>query len=161
MTETSLLEHFSLVRTQVIRLHGELLKPAAIDKPHQLKVEIKLTPNTLPHDNPASTEYQLGCRMHCLGHLPQQETDPLFQAEVLMNAIYRQMQGTPIPFEQFSREHARFNRQLYPLMRQWLMQMLRNLGIGNVHLPEDLYTATETQQESLNPGGPERTTRLH
>ncbi len=157
----ALLDHFTLVRTRWIRLHAELLKPVAAEQPHQLKVEIKLTPSTLPKDNPGMPEYQLGCRMHCLGHLPQKENDPLFQTEVLMNAIYRQVQGSPLDFSQFSTLHSQCNRQLYPLLRLKLIQLVRDLGINQVQLPEDLFTQMEENHQGLDNEGPEKTTRLH
>ena len=46
-------------------------------------------------------------------------------------------------------------------MRQWLLQMLRNLGMANVQLPEDLYTPLEAEPKDMDLNGPERTTRLH
>ncbi len=157
----TLLEQFTLVRTQWIRLHAELLKPVAAEQPHQLKVEIKLTPSTLPGENNGMPEYQIGCRMHCLGHLPQKEEEPLFQTEVLMNAIYRQAHGMPLDFTRFSALHSQCNRQLYPLLRLKLIQLVRELGISQVQLPEDLFTQMEETRPELDSEGPEKTTRLH
>ncbi len=138
-----LLDHFTLLKVQVIRLQAELHKPVAVQTPHQIKVEIKLTPSNLPKTSTPLPEYQLGCRMFCSGHGNETENDPMFTAEVLMNAIYRQIHGPPITFEQFSTFHGQFNRQLYPLLRQHIVAQLLNLKITSEQLPQDLFTQME------------------
>jgi hypothetical protein len=64
--------------------------------------------------------------------------------------VYRQFQGDPISFEQFSAAHATLARQLYPLIHHQLQPVFKQFGLDQVKLPYDLVqtqeTATETRQ---------------
>ncbi len=157
-----LLDHFTLMQSQILRLNAELLKPAAIARQHHIKVEIKFTPDRLPIESRTEHQprYQLGCRMHCQGHPPEQPDEALFRTEVLLNAIYRQMQGEPVDFTTFNRLHAQLSRQLYPLLRLHSLNQMQLLGIPNVHLPEDPFNSMEEAQRTPT-SQPEPEGRLH
>lgn len=148
---TNLLDYFSLYQVQLIKIHSEIKKPVSNDKQQQIKIEIKLSPSLTAHSNNDLPEYQMGCKIHCEGY--EQEGDnqnPVFIVEVVMNTLYRQVEGDVIDFETFSKQHGSLNRQLYPLMHQQVMQQLSSLNLGMVRLPYDLFSASSVKVESTS-----------
>lgn len=144
----NLLDHFSLAHTQVTRLAADLKEIVAPDQAFRAKVELKLTPRQMPPDQ-GVTQYQVTARMLCRGSRESDEADtPLFEVELVMQTVYRQFQGDPISFEQFSASHASLTRQLYPLIHHQLQPVFKQFGLDQVKLPYDLVKAQETASET-------------
>ncbi len=144
----NLLDHFALAHTQVTRLTADLKEIVATDQTFHAKVELKLTPRKMPPDQ-GVTQYQVTARMICRGRRESDDpAKPLFQVELVMQTVYRQFQGDPISFEQFSAAHASLTRQLYPLIHHQLQPVFKQFGLDQVKLPYDLAKAQEAATET-------------
>lgn len=141
----NLLEKFALAHTQVTRLNADLSEVVPPDQKFSAKVELKLTPREMPAE-PNATQYQVTARMLCRGNREQDDPEkPLFTIELVLQAVYRQFQGDPISFEEFTQNHGSLTRQLYPLIHHQLKPVFKQFGLDQVHLPYDLANqATES-----------------
>ncbi|TVS10506.1 MAG: hypothetical protein EA419_10555 [Wenzhouxiangella sp.] len=148
MSETTmldLLDRFALAHTQVTRLTADLKEIVAADQPFRAKVELKLTPREMPTDQ-GVTQYQVTARMLCRGSRESDDPEkPLFEVELIMQTVYRQYQGAPMSFEEFSASHGSLTRQLYPLIHHQLQPVFKQFGLDQVKLPYDL---VKTQEQS-------------
>lgn len=143
-----LLDHFALAHTQVTRLTADLKDIVAPDQSFQAKVELKLTPRQMAPDQ-GVTQYQVTARMICRGRRDSDDPGkPLFEVELVMQTVYRQFQGDPISFEQFSASHASLTRQLYPLIHHQLQPVFKQFGLDQVKLPYDLVKTQEAAGET-------------
>lgn len=136
----NLLDYFALHHIQVARINLELLKVHQPDEAYNAKVELNLTPRDMKQltDN-GQVMYQVTGRLNCQGTtLGGEKDEPLFSAEIGLEAVYRQARGSLVPFEQFVKHHTSLARQLYPLIYQQLLPMLQSLGLTHVRLPLDL-----------------------
>ena len=143
----NLLDHFALAHTQVTRLTADLKDIVKPDQTFRAKVELKLTPRQIAPDQGVN-QYQVTARMLCRGS--RESDDPgqtLFEIELIMQTVYRQFQGDPISFEQFSSSHASLTRQLYPLIHHQLQPVFKQFGLDQVRLPYDLVKADEAAVE--------------
>jgi hypothetical protein len=135
----NLLERFALAHTQVTRLNADLQDIVTQDQKFSAKVELKITPRKMPPDQSVS-QYQVTARMLCRGSREADESadKPLFTIELVLQAVYRQFQGEPVSFEEFSQSHASLTRQLYPLIHHQLQPIFKQFGLDQVRLPYDL-----------------------
>ena len=143
---TNLLDHFALAHTQLSRLHADLREPVPADQAFQAKVELKLTPRKTPHGDAQPPRYQITAQLFCRGTREQEpEAEPLFTVELVLQAIYRQVRGEAIEFETFSSNHLSLARQLYPLIHQQLLPVLKQFGLDKLSLPHDLFDPPQGQ----------------
>lgn len=138
----NLLENFALAHTQVTRLHAELTEIVPADQAFSAKVELKLTPREMKSTQPGLPQYQVSARLLCRGTRAQDEGgEPLFTVEFIVQAVYRQFRGDPVPFDEFTQAHASLTRQLYPLIHHLLQPVLKQFGLDQLRLPHDLVEA--------------------
>ncbi len=141
----NLLDHFALIQTQLSRLHADLREPVAVDQQIQARVELKLTPRRLTEDTGEHPRYQITAQLICTGRRPDRpEGLPLFEVDLVLQAIYQQFTAQPVDFESFTRNHLSLNRQLYPLIYQQLQPILKQFGLDRLKLPCDLAEQTVT-----------------
>ena len=142
-----LLDRFALAHTQVTRLAADLKEIVAPDQPFRAKVELKLTPREIQADQGVA-QYQVTARMICRGSRESDDPEkPLFEVELVMQTVYRQFQGEPVSFEQFSASHGSLTRQLYPLIHHQLQPVFKQFGLDQVKLPYDLVKTEEQPAE--------------
>lgn len=142
----NLLDQFALSHTQVTRLHAELAGNVPREGAFSAKVELKLTPQeaATASDGEGLPVYQVSARLVCHGYLNgREEETPLFTVELILQAAYRQIAGTPMGFETFSQHHTSLTRQLYPLIHHQLQPILKQFGLDQVRLPYDLVNTQE------------------
>lgn len=138
----NLLEHFALAHTQLSRLHADLAEPVSPDQAIKAKVELKLTPRETAESQGDHPGYQVTAHLTCRGvRADDPESKPLFTVEMVLQALYRQVQGEVVDFQGFSRNHLSLTRQLYPLIHQQLLPVLKQFGLDNLRLPHDLFEA--------------------
>ena len=118
-----LLDQFVLQQTQYSTLHAELNRVPSENGEREAKVEFQLVPRKLknPPDS-ALPAYQVTAKLNCKG-MDQQGEEPAFSVQIVLEAVYAQVSGNPMPFEEFSGRHGEFTRQLYPLVQQQLRQL--------------------------------------
>lgn len=134
----NLLDRFALTHTQVTRLQADLSEIVPPEQKISAKVELKLTPREIPAEHEA-IQYQVTARLICRGHRESDPDDkPLFTIDLVLQSVYRQFAGDPLPFEEFSRHHASLTRQLYPLIHHQLQPVFKQFGLEQVRLPYDL-----------------------
>jgi hypothetical protein len=137
----NLLEHFALAHTQVTRLHADLQAIVPREGKFSAKVELKLTPRRMAEEQGAN-QYQVSARLLCRGGLEGADIDkPMFTIELVLQAVYRQLQGDPVDFSTFSANHASLTRQLYPIIHHQLQPIFKQFGLDQVRLPYDLASA--------------------
>ena len=142
-----LLEQFVLQQTQYSTLHAELNRVPAENTEREAKVEFQLVPRKLknPPDS-GSPAYQVTAKLNCKG-MDKQGEEPAFTVRIILEAVYLQVSGDPVPFDVFSSHHGEFTRQLYPLLQQQLRQLLSQLGLEQLKLPVDMGTNVNPKQE--------------
>jgi hypothetical protein len=134
----NLLENFALTHTQVTRLNADLSEIVSQDQRFSAKVELKLTPREMPGEHEVP-QYQVTARMVCRGNREADNSEkPLFTIELVLQAVYRQLQGEPMSFQVFSQHHGSLTRQLYPLIHHQLQPVFKQFGLDQVRLPYDL-----------------------
>jgi hypothetical protein len=99
------------------------------------KVEIKLTPRQMPdehrwHSVPGQRAHVVSWRA---GGADSEK--PMFTIELVLQAVYRQIQGDPIDFSTFSANHASLTRQLYPIIHHQLQPIFKQFGLDQVRCP--------------------------
>ncbi len=135
-----LLKQFVLQQTQYSALHAELNRVPAENGTREAKIEFHLVPRKLKNPpKSALPAYQVTARLDCKG-MDEQGEDPAFTVRIVLEAVYFQVEGEPMSFEEFSRRHGEFTRQLYPLVQQQLRQLLSQLGLEQLKLPADMGT---------------------
>ena len=134
----NLLEQFILQQSVYSRIQAELFRAQPKSETQEAKVELSLTPRLLS-DQPADAlpAYQLTANLDCKGNEGKSE-DPIFHVRVTLEAIYKQVNGEPVSFDQFTSAHASLTRQVYPLLLQQMRALLAQLGLAQVQLPADL-----------------------
>lgn len=144
---TNLLDNFALAHTQLTRLSADLTEIVNQDQTFNTKVELKLTPREMAAEGDLP-QYQVTARLVCRGNKEAETTDqPLFSIELIMQAVYRQMSGDPISFEEFSQNHASLTRQIYPLIHHQIQPVMKQLGLDQLRLPFDLANGDSTGEE--------------
>jgi hypothetical protein len=134
----NLLDHFYLQHVRVTRLSAELTHPRDSAGDREAKVELNLAPRPLKADSGSELPgYRVSARLTCRGGRGE-EAGPLFNAEVVVEAVYRQIDGEPVDVAAFGAHHASLTRQLYPLLQQELRSLMMRLGLERIHLPFDL-----------------------
>ncbi len=147
----NLLESFVLFNTQIVKLHAELTRGIGPQDVLQARVEIKLSPGQMQAEPGGAARYQVGVRLLCDGSMTEEgESKPAFSIECVLNAGYRQFQGEPISFEEFSKHHTTLTRQLYPLIHQQLVPLLSQLGIPSVRLPQDIVQDAQAKPPQIH-----------
>ena len=116
----NLLERFVLQHVQPTLLRVEVLKMEKEEGQQEAKVELGLSPRLLKTDSgdqlPA---YQVSARLACRSAAEGME-QPVFEAQVALEAVYQQVSGEPVDIAEFTANHASLTRQLYPLLQQEL-----------------------------------------
>jgi len=134
----NLLDYFVLQHVQMSLLKAELIQVNKEAGTQEAKVELNLTPRLMTADSGEKlTAYQVSARLSCNGG-SQEDSGPMFNAKVGIEAIYQQIDGEPVDVSEFSSNHASLTRQLYPLLQQELRTLLLRLGLEQIHLPFDL-----------------------
>jgi len=134
----NLLDRFALAHTQVTRFNADLKEIVGPDQKFGAKVELKLTPRDMPRDGDVA-QFQVTARLLCRGHREGSETiEPLFNVELILQAVYRQFAGDEVDFETFTAYHGSLTRQLYPLIHHQLKPVFEQFGLDQVKLPYDL-----------------------
>ena len=149
-----LLNQFVLQQTQYSALHAELNRVPAENGEREAKIEFHLVPRKLnkPPDS-ALPAYQVTAKLDCKG-MDEQGDEPAFTFRIVLEAVYFQVSGEAMPFEEFSGRHGEFTRQLYPLVQQQLRQLLSQLGLEQLKLPADMAT-------NVGPGNEIPASQLH
>jgi hypothetical protein len=134
----NLLDHFYLQHVRVTCLDAELTDAREGIGDREAKVELNLTPRPLKADSGDELPgYRVSARLSCRSG-EDEGTAPKFAATVVVEAIYRQMDGDPVDVATFGASHASLTRQLYPLLQQELRGLMLRLGLERIHLPFDL-----------------------
>jgi len=142
----NLLDQFVLQHVQISQLEAKLLTSAKGQGAREAKVELKLAPRPMKTDSgDEPPAYQVSAILTCKGESGD-EIAPRFLARVGIEAIYQQIDGEPLDVAEFSTHHASLTRQIYPLMQQELRMLLMRLGLEQIHLPFDLPTKVELQE---------------
>ena len=114
----------------------------------EAKVELNLSPRPLKTDSGDELPgYRVTARLRCRG-AHDDEAGPRFKAQVVVEAIYRQMDGDPVDVAAFGANHASLTRQLYPLLQQELRGLMLRLGLERIQLPFDLPARVEDTGEA-------------
>lgn len=155
MAEAGLLERFALLDTQVSLVHAELHAPVQRGQTTHTQVELKLTPSAPDTAGQPTPVYDVSARLICHGYPKEEvqrleEEKRLFTLELVLNARYQQVAGTPLAFDDFSQQHAVLSRQLYPLARHIAMPLLSQLGLHDINLPHDLIQSSEEHRGSVH-----------
>jgi hypothetical protein len=144
----NLLDHFYLQHVRVTQLSGELVPPRESTDEREAKVELNLSPRPLKTDSGDELPgYRVTARLRCRG-ANDDETGPRFKAQVVVEAIYRQMDGDPVDVAAFGANHASLTRQLYPLLQQEMRALMLRLGLERIQLPFDLPARVEDAGEA-------------
>jgi hypothetical protein len=134
----NLLERFVLQHVQPTLLRAEVLKVEREEGQQEAKVELGLSPRLLKTDSgdqlPA---YQVSARLTCRSAAEGKE-QPVFKAQVALEAVYQQVSGEPVDIAEFTANHASLTRQLYPLLQQELRVLMSRVGLEQIRLPFDL-----------------------
>lgn len=142
----NLLDQFVLQHVQISQLEAKLLTSPKGQGAREAKVELKLAPRPMKTDSgDEPPAYQVSAILTCKGESGD-EIAPRFLARVGIEAIYQQIEGEPLDVAEFSAHHASLTRQIFPLMQQELRMLLMRLGLEQIHLPFDLPTKAEFQE---------------
>jgi len=136
----NLLDLFLLERTQLVTVRAECKQTPAAHETVHAKVELKLSPKEVsgPGTKPF---YQVIAEVQVIGFCGAEngpDRQDIFDLEIKSVASYRQFQGEEVDFRVFSEHHPSLARQLYPLLHVHMMELLQQLGLGYVQLPNDL-----------------------
>jgi len=136
----SLLQHFALSTTQLIKLHAELFRPVHGNEQVQARVELNVTAQPPADALQIPGSYVVAVRLTCVG-LPMSgnEADKIFGAECILNAAYQQVTGEPLLFETFARHQTTLTRQLFPVVHAQIQPLMHQLGLSQIRLPQDIY----------------------
>lgn len=125
----NLLDYMALARTQIVKLHAELVKAVPVDAALTARMELKLTPTVSGDESPV---YQIGVR---LAADVRDATDSVFTLELVVNAIYQPYTGESFDTAWFTTFHASLGRQLFPLLHHHIAAELHKFGLHQVRLP--------------------------
>ncbi len=150
----NLLERFALTHTQVTHLHAELKGVVPENQAFNAKVELKLTPREIQSatEEAGMPVYQVSARLVCRGFKAKEENaEPLFSVELMLQAAYKQVAGTPVSYEEFTQNHTSLTRQLYPIIHHQLQPILKQFGLDQVRLPYDLVNPPKKKSQQQPP----------
>lgn len=134
----NLLDRFILQHVQLTLLKAEVLQLVKDQGQREAKVELQLTPRLLQADSGEELPaYQVSARLSCCSGSRGKE-EPLFTAEVRLEAVYRQVSGEALDIAEFTAHHGSLTRQIYPLLQQELRALMNRMGLEQVRLPFDV-----------------------
>ncbi len=143
------LKQFSLIGTQVTRLHAELHANVDPTVPTHAHIEIQLKPGQLKTPPGVPNTYSVTATFSCHGATKNTtESERLYTIEYVMIAHYRQVYGDAVGYEEFVKKHSSLSRQLYPILRHQLIPVMGQLGLYQVVLPYDLHQPSNEQPSS-------------
>ena len=150
----NLLERFVLHHLQPTVLKVEVVKMVKDQGTQEAKVELSLAPRMVKADSgdelPA---YQVTARLSCRSG-GRGKDEPVFKAQVGLEAVYQQVSGEPVDTAEFTANHASLTRQLYPLLQQELRVLMNRVGLEQIRLPYDLAAKVDlSENETVRVSG--------
>lgn len=150
----NLLERFVLHHLQPTVLKVEVVKMVKDQGTQEAKVELSLAPRMVKADSgdelPA---YQVTARLSCRSG-GRGKDEPVFKAQVGLEAVYQQVSGEPVDIAEFTANHASLTRQLYPLLQQELRVLMNRVGLEQIRLPYDLAAKVDlSENETVRVSG--------
>jgi hypothetical protein len=135
----NLLDRFVLQHLQPTLLRVEVVKADKHEgKQQEAKVELGLSPRMLQTDSgDEPPAYQVSARLSCRSGSGG-KGQPMFKAQVAVEAVYQQISGEPVDIAEFTANHASLTRQIYPLLQQELRVLMNRVGLEQIRLPFDL-----------------------
>lgn len=150
----NLLERFVLHHLQPTVLKAEVVRMVKDYGTQEAKVELSLAPRMVKADSgdelPA---YQVTARLSCRSG-GRGKDEPVFKAQVGLEAVYQQVSGEPVDIAEFTANHASLTRQLYPLLQQELRVLMNRVGLEQIRLPYDLAAKVDlSENETVRVSG--------